>query len=214
MLKLIATAIVFCLIIAIPSVATASNSYQDNGGAQPGQNYPGGNQPDKPVPTGGGSFPGQVAPKEPHDPKPPGPRKVRARILASGKAAISSNAPLALKQLIQAANQIIGKPYLWGGGHANWISKGYDCSGSVSYALHGAGLLEQSLVSGELMNWGVKGAGLWVDIYANKHHAYMEIAGIRLDTSWVDDPLKQHGTRWRPARSHNRGFVLRHPAGL
>lgn len=104
----------------------------------------------------------------------------------------------------------MGKPYIYGGGHGRFEDKGYDCSGSVSYALHGAGLLERPRDSTGLESWGADGEGAWISVYANTGHAYMVIAGLRFDTSGDGGS----GPRWRPASRSGSGFVVRHPAGL
>jgi len=137
-----------------------------------------------------------------------------ARLRTDGKAAIPRSAPKRVKEIIAAANQIVGKPYKWGGGHARLIDKGYDCSGAVSYALIRAGLLNSPLVSGSLAKWGQKDAGRHVAVYANKGHVYMEVAGLRLDTSPVADPTGGKGPRWRPVIGRRAGFHARHPLGL
>ncbi len=134
--------------------------------------------------------------------------------LIEGLAAAPEDAPQAVQEMIWAANQIIGKPYVYGGGHGSFKSYGYDCSGTVSYALHGADLIKTPMDSSEMMGWGGKGVGRWVTIFANGGHAYMTVAGLRLDTSPVDDPSDQNGPRWRPLRPENAGFVMRHPEGL
>jgi len=131
-----------------------------------------------------------------------------------GLAAAPMAAPLAVQQMIWAGNELIGKPYIWGGGHASWIAAGYDCSGTASYALHAAGLLAWPEVSGELARFGEGGVGHWVTIFANGGHVYMTIAGIRLDTSAAYDPTNLQGPRWRPLMPNNRGFAVRHPNAL
>ena len=105
------------------------------------------------------------------------------------------------RQIIWAGNQIIGLPYIYGGGHESFISPGYDCSGTVSFALHGAGLLTTPEDSSEFEAWGSHGTGRWVTIFSNPGHAYMTVAGLRLDTSAADDPSNQQGPRWRPLRA-------------
>jgi len=137
----------------------------------------------------------------------------RARYV-NGLAAAPMGAPASIQQMIWAANQIIGLPYIYGGGHASFISRGYDCSGTVSFALHGAKLLTVPEDSSEFETFGSHGAGRWVAIFANPGHAYMDVAGLRLDTSSADDPSNQQGPRWRPLRPANEGFVVRHPLGL
>ena len=131
-----------------------------------------------------------------------------------GLAAAPMSAPAAIQEIIWAGNELIGLPYIYGGGHASFISPGYDCSGTVSFALHGADLLASPEDSSEFEGWGSHGAGRWVAVFANPGHAYMTVAGLRLDTSAADDPTDQQGPRWRPLRPANEGFVVRHPLGL
>jgi cell wall-associated NlpC family hydrolase len=137
-----------------------------------------------------------------------------AMLRTNGKAAIPRGAPARVRAIIAAANRIVGKPYKWGGGHAKVIDRGYDCSGTVGFALIGARLLAAPLVSGAFARWGASGTGRWVTIYANKGHVYMEVAGLRLDTSEAGDPRGGKGPRWRPATGKRRGFKIRHPLGL
>ena len=131
-----------------------------------------------------------------------------------GLAAAPMSAPLAVQEIIWTANQIIGLPYIYGGGHASFTSPGYDCSGTVSFALHGASLIAAPMDSSEFMGWGGHGIGRWVTVFTNPGHAYMTVAGLRLDTSPVDDPSNEEGPRWRPLRPGNPGFLVRHPLGL
>jgi cell wall-associated NlpC family hydrolase len=131
-----------------------------------------------------------------------------------GLAAAPMGAPAAIQEIIWAGNEVIGLPYIYGGGHASFISPGYDCSGTVSFALHGATLLASPEDSGEFETWGSHGIGRWVTIFANGGHAYMTVAGLRLDTSPAEDPANLEGPRWRPLRQTNAGFVVRHPLGL
>jgi cell wall-associated NlpC family hydrolase len=131
-----------------------------------------------------------------------------------GLAAAPMSAPAAVQEIIWAGNQIIGLPYIYGGGHASFESPGYDCSGTVSFALHGADLLATPEDSSEFMSWGSPGVGLWVTIFSSPGHAYMDVAGLRLDTSSADDPSNQQGPRWRPLRPANGGYTVRHPLGL
>jgi cell wall-associated NlpC family hydrolase len=137
----------------------------------------------------------------------------RARYV-SGMAAAPMSAPEIVQQVVWASNQIIGLPYIWGGGHASFASPGYDCSGTVSFALHGGALLKTPEDSSEFMHWGSHGVGRWVTIFSNPSHAYVTVAGLRLDTSAADDPSNQQGPRWRPLRRANGGYVIRHPLGL
>ena len=131
-----------------------------------------------------------------------------------GLAAAPMEAPAAVQQIIWAGNELIGLPYVYGGGHSSFIDHGYDCSGTVSFALHGAHLLGTPEDSSELESFGAHGIGRWVAIFGNAGHAYMTVAGLRLDTSSADDPSNQQGPRWRPLRPGNPGFVVRHPLGL
>lgn len=130
-----------------------------------------------------------------------------------GLAAAPMAAPLNVQKIVWAANQIVGDPYIWGGGHASFKSPGYDCSGTVSFALHGGHLLATPEDSSEFEGFGSHGVGAWVTIFTNAGHAYMTVAGLRLDTSSADDPSNQQGPRWRPLRPGNPGFSVRHPTG-
>jgi hypothetical protein len=132
--------------------------------------------------------------------------------LVDGRAVAPPGAPAAVKQVIAAANQIITRPYVWGGGHISFLSKSYDCSGAVGYALHGAGLLETTMVSGQLAYWGESGPGGWITVYANAEHVFMVVAGLRFDTR--GDVPGESGPRWKMARADPRRFSARHPAGL
>ena len=113
-------------------------------------------------------------------------------------------------RVIRAANRIQSKPYKYGGGHGRWNDTGYDCSGSVSYALHGGGLLSSALTSSGFMRWGAPGKGRRITIYANPSHVYMVIDGRRFDTTGRDET----GTRWQPSQRSSAGYVVRHPPGL
>jgi Transglycosylase SLT domain len=128
----------------------------------------------------------------------------------NGIASAPAEAPPAVKAAIEAANSISTTPYVWGGGHGSWYSYGYDCSGAVSFALYGAGLLDTPLTSGELESYGEPGPGKWITIYASPTHTYAVIAGLRWDT--VGDA---HGTgpRWHVEPPYPEGFVVRHPTG-
>jgi hypothetical protein len=132
--------------------------------------------------------------------------------LVDGRAVAPPYAPPAVKAAIAAANRIDGRPYVWGGGHGSWSNHGYDCSGAVGYALHGAGMLDVTMVSGQLASWGEAGTGRWISVYANADHVYMVIAGLRFDTR--DDLPGVSGPRWHEEMVEPRGFVARHPAGL
>jgi hypothetical protein len=132
--------------------------------------------------------------------------------LVDGQAVPPPNAPAAVNAAIAAANHIAGRPYVWGGGHRSWTTHGYDCSGAVGFALHGAGLLETTMVSGQLAYWGLGGTGRWITVYANAEHVYMIVAGLRFDTR--DDLPGVSGPRWHTEPVVPRGFAVRHPAGL
>jgi cell wall-associated NlpC family hydrolase len=134
----------------------------------------------------------------------------RARVMGGGMAVAPENAPDVVKQVILAGNQIARFPYKWGGGHGAWRDSGYDCSGSVSFALAGAGLLDAPLTSGGLAGYGRAGPGRWITIYANGGHVFMVVAGLRFDTSGQG----RAGTRWQPAQRPTGGFAVRHPPGL
>ncbi|MEA2299406.1 MAG: hypothetical protein QOF77_2342 [Solirubrobacteraceae bacterium] len=141
----------------------------------------------------------------------------RARIEPGGLAAAPASAPPAVRAMIAAGNQLIGRPYVYGGGHGGFtLAAGYDCSSSVSWALHAAGFLTAPQDSSALQGFGAPGAGLWVTVYANPGHAFVLVAGIRLDTSpqGGDGPWSQPGPRWRPATRSTAGFIARHPPGL
>jgi cell wall-associated NlpC family hydrolase len=134
-----------------------------------------------------------------------------ATALPNGIALPPLEAPEPVRQMIEAGNQIARTPYLWGGGHGKWVDTGYDCSGSVSFVLASAGYLEAPLASGPLMSWGEPGPGKWVTIYSSPGHVYMEVAGVRFDTSGA----AATGSRWQnDLRGRRPGFVARHPAGL
>ena len=134
----------------------------------------------------------------------------KATVGPDGLAIAPANAPDQVKAIIAAGNEIAKTPYRYGGGHGSWQDSGYDCSGSVSYALHGAGLLEQSMPSGGFMNWGDAGPGQWVTLYAKSSHIFMVVAGLRFDTSGRSTA----GTRWQTAMRPADGYSVRHPAGL
>jgi cell wall-associated NlpC family hydrolase len=133
----------------------------------------------------------------------------RAKVLANGEAVAPAGAPAVVQQVIAAGNAIALTPYKWGGGHGAWEDNGYDCSGSVSFALAGAGLLDSPLDSTGLSRYGDAGAGRWITIFANGGHVFMSVAGLRFDTSGANG-----GTRWQASGRSNGGFALRHPPGL
>jgi cell wall-associated NlpC family hydrolase len=137
-----------------------------------------------------------------------------AKLLPDGSAAAPADAPPQVQQAIWAANKIIGLPYVYGGGHSAFAASGYDCSGTVSYALHGASLIKSPLDSSEFMSWGQRGKGQWITVYTNPGHAYAVFAGLRLDTSSAGDPSGGRGPRWRPTLRSSRGYRVRHPVGF
>jgi peptidoglycan hydrolase CwlO-like protein len=131
-----------------------------------------------------------------------------AQVINESEASAPASAPAAVQEVVAAGNAIATTPYIWGGGHGSFESEGYDCSGAVSYALHGGGFLESPLDSTGLETWGEPGPGQWITVYANAGHAWMVVAGIAFDT--VGGP----GPRWHdPWVDSPEGFVARHPAG-
>ena len=150
----------------------------------------------------------------------------KATLLEDGTAAAPADAPEQVKQAIWAANALKDLPYLYGGGHNLQfdVADGADCSGTVSYALHAAGLLKTPLDSGRFMRWGRRGKGNWITVFTNPGHAYAVIAGLRLDTSiagmsrttksTVSATAFESGPRWRPMKRSALGFVKRHPTSF
>jgi cell wall-associated NlpC family hydrolase len=134
----------------------------------------------------------------------------RAKVLPDGTAVAPEDAPEPVQRVIQAANAIAKFPYKWGGGHGAWRDNGYDCSGSVSFALAGAGLLKRPMTSGGFMNYGESGPGEWITIYANGGHMFMVVAGLRFDTSGRG----RAGTRWQESPRSGSGMAVRHVPGL
>jgi hypothetical protein len=164
------------------------------------------------APQSSGVRTGGVSPDDPEF-QPAG----KAKIVA-GMAIPPADAPPEVVKAIDAANAIAGKPYKWGGGHGSFEDSGYDCSGSVSYVLNGAGLLGTTpLDSGSFMRWGTKGKGKWFTVYTNPGHAFIMIAGLRFDTGMRDNTVRGihpgSGPRWGKKRSTS-GFTARHPNGF
>jgi len=161
--------------------------------------------------TTGGALPKNRMPKAPPAPKPlalgPG---MMATVGADGLAIAPALAPPVVQAVIAAGNKIATMPYIYGGGHGRWEDAGYDCSGSVSYALHGAGLLETAMPSGSFTSWGEPGPGQWITLYANGGHIYMTVAGLRFDTSG----RTRNGTRWQADQRSGSGYTVVHPPGL
>jgi hypothetical protein len=133
-----------------------------------------------------------------------------ARLLADGTAQAPASAPEAVKRVIAAGNQIAKLPYRYGGGHALLNDTGYDCSGSVSFALRGGGLFEGAAPSSGFYSYGESGPGRWITVYANGGHMYMVVAGLRFDTSGA----RQTGSRWQTQPRPATGYIVRHPSGL
>ena len=132
------------------------------------------------------------------------------QVRSDGTAVAPLQAPSVVAAVIGAGNAIATTPYKWGGGHGAWKDSGYDCSGSVSFALAGAGLMNSPLTSGMFMSWGDPGPGRWITIYANNGHVWMTVAGLRFDTSGANG-----FTRWQSMNGRTTsGFTVRHPPGL
>ncbi|HEX5980716.1 MAG TPA: peptidoglycan-binding domain-containing protein [Thermoleophilaceae bacterium] len=138
------------------------------------------------------------------------PATEEAYIDENGLAVAPASAPPEVHAIVAAGNEIATTPYKYGGGHGQWRDTGYDCSGSISYALHGAGLLDTALDSTGFMSWGERGRGEWVTTYAHGGHAYMVVAGLRFDTS----ARKATGNRWSDQMRSASGYTIRHPEGL
>lgn len=187
-----------CFPVAAGAATTGGLEYGSVSQAQP---TPGGADLSKPL-----ASPAPIAPSAPVEPLP----GEVAQVGADGLAVAPAGAPAVVQAIIAAGNRIAKTRYIWGGGHTRWEDRGYDCSGSVSYALHGAELLDSPLVSGGFMRWGDAGPGRWVTIYAHRGHMYMIVAGLRFDTSGQ----RKAGTRWQAAPRSARGFRVRHPVGL
>jgi hypothetical protein len=152
---------------------------------------------------------GGVGPDDPRYAKP------GRATLVNGYAVAPPDAPPKVRAAIAAANRIVGKPYKYGGGHAQVEDSGYDCSGTISYALRGARLLRTPLDSSGFMRWGLPGKGRWITVYTNPGHAFVVIAGLRLDTSAAGERLNSgRGPRWRTTARVTRGFSARHAEGF
>ena len=141
---------------------------------------------------------------------PVAPPTGKAIVGDDGLAVAPADAPPQVQAIIAAGNKIASKPYKYGGGHGKWEDSGYDCSGSLSYAFHGAGMLKTAMDSSGFMSWGESGKGQWVTVYAKGSHAYMVIAGLRFDTSG----RSTQNTRWQADMRSSSGYTVRHPEGL
>jgi hypothetical protein len=166
--------------------------------------------------TGGSAPPGSTGTTTTTPTTPTSTTPGVATLQADGSALAPPDAPPNVRKAINAANRIRYKPYLWGGGHRSWKSKGYDCSGAVSYVLHAAGLLKKPMASGDLASrWGSAGLGQWITVYANRSHAYMTVAGLRFDTSAVGESLTSgSGPRWRSTARTPSGYTSKYYPGL
>jgi cell wall-associated NlpC family hydrolase len=142
----------------------------------------------------------------------PAPPTANATLGADGKAIAPVGAPPEVVAVIAAANEIVGKPYRYGGGHGDWVDSGYDCSGSESYALHGADLVSRPLNSSEFMSWGEPGEGQWITSYAHGGHSFLVVAGLRFDTGYNNS--SSSGPKWSDKMRPSDGYTVRHPAGL
>ncbi|MBS1860942.1 MAG: C40 family peptidase [Actinobacteria bacterium] len=202
-------AVAACALLILLAFVAAPAAHAASGGL--GAAYSGETveTPTTPASTAESEIPGITSPSGVPTPAPSAPGATAT--LVGERAVAPASAPAVVKQVIAAANRIRSTPYIWGGGHARWWDKGYDCSGSVSYALHGAKLLEAPLVSGSFMTWGEPGPGAWITIYANQEHVYMTVAGLRWDTG--GDPPGVTGPRWHSEPFLGKGFVVRHPVG-
>jgi hypothetical protein len=146
-------------------------------------------------------------------PEPAQPATGETAVLnPDGTATAPESAPQVVKDVIAAGNRIIDKPYKYGGGHGKWEDSGYDCSGSMSYALHGGGLLDRALTSSDFSRWAEPGKGRWITTYGSGGHSYMVVAGLRFDTGFNDSD--SDGPDWSTKMRPARGYTARHPEGL
>jgi prolipoprotein diacylglyceryl transferase len=199
-------------VVVVPGEPAPPPGYGESAGKAGGSSS-------QPPPASAGSNGSYTPPKTPGG-EPITPRTLKglgpqannpSAILLDGIALAPPAAPEKIKRAISAANSIVGRPYIWGGGHASWYSRGYDCSGAVSFALGGGGFLGTPLDSTQLESWGAPGPGKWLTVYANATHAYVVIASLRFDT--VGD-ARGTGPRWHPALAYPEGFVERHAPGF
>lgn len=223
MLRIIRYLIPALVLFALTGASQASAAGGSGLGSGPGSSTTGsgsgstGTTTSGPGSSGAGSGGAGVGmpPPGPSSPTQPTVPGFTAKI-KHGVAYAPSDAPIQVQKAIWAGDQIRLKPYVYGGGHGVWKDFGYDCSGSVSYVLHAAGLLKTSMDSSEFESWGQAGTGQWITVYTNPAHAFVQIAGIRFDTSAEDDPHPAPGSgpRWRPLMHGAPGFQARHPASL
>jgi cell wall-associated NlpC family hydrolase len=164
--------------------------------------------------TGGSGPPGSTTTTTSPQPAPVGPPG-RAKLRKDGTAVAPADAPSNIQAAIAAGNAIHTYPYRWGGGHRSFYDSGYDCSGSVSYVLHAAGLLTSPMTSGGFASsWGTPGKGRWITVYGNASHVYMIVAGLRFDTSSGGDRWNQgSGPRWRKKKRRPAGYTQKYFPG-
>jgi hypothetical protein len=209
---MVAWSFALAALAALALLALAPGARAESGGISSSYSGETVETPSIPATTAETEVPGVSEPSGIPIPPPGAPTVPGALATMRGTAALApASAPTAVKRVIAAANHIRATPYVWGGGHLSWVATGYDCSGSVSYALHGGKLLESPLVSGSFMTWGEAGPGKWITIYANKTHVYMVVAGLRFDTG--GDIAGETGPRWHAEPPYPNGFVVRHPVG-
>jgi hypothetical protein len=191
-------------LVCVPALAVAATGGASaSGDATAKKSTPDPQQPVDDVKAGGaryGAVPAMLHPTVPGD----------VGQIKDGIAYAPAAAPIEVQRAIWAANKLQHKPYIYGGGHQSFRSRGYDCSGTVSYALHAAGLLATPMDSSDFMSWGKRGKGAWITVYTNPGHAWAIIAGLRLDTSGPGES----GPRWRTEKRSTRGFRARHPLSL
>jgi hypothetical protein len=186
-------ALAFSILVALLATVLAAPAPAATGGA-------GVPPPPPPAPGSGGAVPSPFT--------TPG---AKAQLSPDGRVAIPpASAPDQVKNAIYAANQITNKPYRYGGGHASFRDSGYDCSGSVSFALRGGKFLKRPLHSSAFMRWGAAGPGQWITVFTNPGHAYVTIAGLRFDTSGPGE----RGPRWRKSARSSGAYTARHPQGF
>jgi cell wall-associated NlpC family hydrolase len=217
---LLGSLLLYVCALAMPALAHSAF----NGGAQYGAKKADAQPTPSSAPSAGGIQPGQPGTEPvPGSPTPVVPGS-KAVLLPDGSAAAPAAAPPQVQQAIWAANTLQSKPYRYGGGHASFKDSGYDCSGTVSYALNAAGLLKTPLDSSSFARWGQSGRGDWITVYTNPGHAYVVIAGLRLDTSAAYasrarasrkyPKATEKGPRWRPSSRPSSSFTARHANGL